>query len=186
MNKKQITVTGLLISLMLLLAITQGFFVDNFSRVNVMENNPKSNEYSFEGYSIAFPSKWVINEEEKKNEYISYNIKFNSEDNIITGLVQVINTNQDIKDYAEKDTKKQSLEYSNNEITPFEDYGSIGVLSKYNTNINNGYSYINECYYIRGINGQMIKVLFNISKDKYKSAIDKECKDIIASIKQNK
>ena len=67
MNKKQIVVTGLLISLMLLLAITQGFFVDNFSRVNVTESTQKYNEYSFEGYSITFPSEWVIDEEENKD-----------------------------------------------------------------------------------------------------------------------
>ena len=186
MNKKQIVVTGLLISLMLLLAITQGFFVDNFSRVNVTESTQKYNEDSFEGYSITFPSEWVIDEEENKDEYISYNIKFNSKDNIITGLVQVINTNQDVKDYADKDTKKQSLEYSNNEITPFENSQSVGVLSKYNTNINDGYSYVNQCYYIKGMNGQMIKVLFNIPKDKYEKAFDKDCTDVIASIKQNK
>lgn len=186
MNKKQIVVTGLLISLMLLLAMTQHFFVDNFSRANLMEGNEKYTEYSFEDYSIRFPSEWVINEEEKKDEYISYNIKFNSKDSIITGLVQVINTNQDVKDFAEKDTKNQLLEYSNNEITPFENYESVGVLSKYNTNINDGYSYMNECYYIKGINGQMIKVLFNIQKDKYSKDFNKDCEGIIASIKQSK
>lgn len=186
MNKKQIAVTGLLISLMLLLVITQHFFVNNFSKVNLMEGDEKYIECSFEDYSIKLPSEWVINEEEKKGEYISYNIKFNSKDNIITGLVQVINTNQDIKDFAEKDTKNQLLEYSNNEITPFENYESVGVLSKYNTNINNGYSYMNECYYIKGMNGQMIKVLFNIQDDKYSKDFNKECQGIISSIKQGK
>lgn len=186
MNKKQIVVTGLLISLMLLLTITQHFFMNNFSKINLMEGSKKYSEYSFEDYSIKFPSEWVINEEEKKDEYISYNIKFNSKDSIITGLVQVINTNQDIKKFAEKDTKNQLLEYSNNEITQFENYESVGVLSKYNTNINDGYSYMNKCYYIKGINGQMIKVLFNIQKDKYSQDFNKYCEGIIASIKQSK
>lgn len=186
MNKKQIVVTGLLLSLMVLLAITQGFFVDNFSRVNVTESSQDYKEYAFEDYSITFPSKWIIDEEEKKDEYISYNIEFKSKDNIITGLVQVINTKQDVRDYAEKDIKKQSLEYSNSEIIPFENSDSIGVLSKYNTDINDGYSYVNESYYLKGENGQIIKVLFNISKDKYTKALDKDCLDIITSIKYNK
>ena len=186
MNKKQIVVTGLLLSLMLLLAITQGFFVDNFSRVNVTESSEEYKECAFEGYSVTFPSEWIIDEEEKKDEYISYNIEFKSRDNTITGLVQVINTKQDVRDYADKDIKKQSLEYSDNKIMPFENSDSIGVLSKYNTDINNGYSYINECYYIKGKNSRIIKVLFNISKDKYTEALGKECSDIIASIKHNK
>ena len=60
MNKKQIVVTGLLLSLMVLLAITQGFFVDNFARVNVTESSQDYKEYVFEDYSITFPSEWVI------------------------------------------------------------------------------------------------------------------------------
>ena len=186
MNKKQIVVTGLLLSLMILLAITQGFFVDNFARVNVTESSQDYKEYVFEDYSITFPSEWVIDGEEKKDQYISYNIEFKSKDNIITGLVQVINTKQDVRNYAENDIKKQSLEYSNSEIMPFENSDSIGVLSKYNTDISDGYSYVNESYYLKGENGQIIKVLFNISKDKYTKALDKDCLDIIASIKHNK
>lgn len=65
-------------------------------------------------------------------------------------------------------------------------YVCVCVLSKYNTNINNGYSYMNECYYIKGMNGQMIKVLFNIQDDKYSKDFNKECQGIIASIKQGK
>lgn len=186
MNKKQVIVTGLLLSLMFLLAITQEFFGDNFSRVNVTENNKQYKEYEFEDYSITFPSEWVINEEEKKDEYISYNIEFKSRNNVITGLVQVINTKQDVRDYAEKDIRKQSLEYSDNEIMPFENSDSIGVLSRYNTDITDGYSYVNESYYIKGENGQIIKVLFNISKDQYNKALDKDCSEVIKSIKQNK
>lgn len=186
MNKKQIIVTGLLLSLMLLLAITQGFFDNNFSRVNVTENTTEYKEYAFEDYSIAFPSEWIIDEEEKKDEYISYNIEFKSKDNIIIGLVQVINTKQEVRDYAEKDIRKQSLEYSNNEIIPFENSDSIGVLSRYNTDVTDGYSYVNKSYYIKGRSGQIIKVLFNISKDRYNQALDKDCSEIITSIKQNK
>ena len=186
MNKKQIIVTSLLLSLMVLLAVAQGVFVDDFSRVNVTESNENYKEYAFNEYSITFPSEWVIDGEEKKDQYISYNIEFKSKDNIITGLVQVINTKQDIKEYAEKDIKKQSLEYSNSEIIPFENSDSIGVLSKYNTNIDDGYRYINKSYYLKGENGQIIKVLFNISEDQYTKDLDKDCSDIIASIKQNK
>ena len=186
MNKKQIVVTGLLLSLMLLLAITQGFFVDNFSRVNVTESSEEYKECAFEGYSVTFPSEWIIDEEEKKDEYISYNIEFKSRDNTITGLVQVINTKQEVRDYAEKDIRKQSLEYSNNEIIPFENSDSIGVLSRYNTDVTDGYSYVNKSYYIKGRSGQIIKVLFNISKDRYNQALDKDCSEIITSIKQNK
>lgn len=186
MNKKQIVVTGLLLSLMVLLAIVQGFFADNFSRVNVTESNQNYKEYAFQDYFITFPSEWIIDEEEKKDEYISYNIEFKSKDNIIKGLVQVINTKQDIKEYAEKDIRKQSLEYSNNEIIHFEDSDSIGVLSSYNTDIKDGYSYVNKSYYLKGESGQIIKVLFNISKDQYTKALDKDCSDIITSITQNK
>ena len=186
MNKNQTAVTALLLSLMFLLAITQRFFVDNFSRVSVAENSNEFKEYAFEDYSVTFPNEWIIYEEENKDEYISYNIKFKSRDNAIKGLVQVINTRDDIGYYAESDLKKQSLEYYNSEIMPFENSESIGVLSKYNTDIKGGYSYINECYYIKGMNGQIIKVLFNILKGHYTETLNNSCLEVASSIKHNK
>lgn len=186
MNKKQTAITVLLLSLMFLLAISQGFFVDNFSRVRISENSHQFKEYAFEEYSIEFPEEWTIDEKENKDGYISYNINFKSKDNATSGLVQVINSQKDVRNYAEADLNKQSLEYYNNEIMPFEDSESIGVLSKYNTNIKDGYSYINECYYIKGTNGQIIKVLFNISKNSYSKETEDICLKIASSIKQNK
>lgn len=186
MNKKQTAITVLLLSLMFLLAILQGFFVDNFSRVRVSENSHQFKEYSFEGYSIELPEEWIVDEKENKDGYISYNITFKSKDNTTSGLVQIINTQNDIKNYAEADLKKQSLNYYNNEITPFEDSETVGVLSKYDTNIKDGYSYINECYYLKGENGQIIKVLFNISKNSYSKEAEDRCLKIASSIKQNK
>lgn len=186
MNKKQTAVTVLLLSLMFLLAITQSFFGNKFSRVSVTENTIEFKEYEFENYTAELPDKWTVSEEEIKDGYISYNIKFKSEDKFITGLVQVINTKDDIKNYAENDIKKQSLEYHNSEITPFENSESIGVLAKYDTNIKNGGNYINKCYYIKGINGQIIKMLFNISEGHYTKELDNTCLEIASSIKYNK
>ena len=186
MNKKQITVTALLLSLMLLLAISQSFFTDNFSNLNIIEKNIVENIYTFENYSIEFPSEWNVDESENKNDYISYNVEFKNVDKSVSGLLQVINTKQDIRVYAENDMKKQPLKYSDNEIIPFENSESIGVLSKYNTEIDNGYSYINRSYYIKGDNGQIIKILFNISKNSHNSDLDNECSNVISSIKHDK
>ena len=69
MNKKQLIVTSILLSLMLILAIAQGFFKENFEQVILMDQGiSEFKEYDFNGgkYTISLPSEWIVEEKKMK------------------------------------------------------------------------------------------------------------------------
>lgn len=189
MNKKQLVVTSFLIFLMLILAITQGFFTKSFEKISLVDSSTNQNtEYEFndDSYAVSFPNNWSISEENISEGYISYKLNFKEQNNSINGLLEVINTNQDVGAFADNDVKKQSLKYYDCEVIPFKNKNNVGVLLKYNTNINGGYDFKNQCYYINTDDGKIIKVLFNIKENDYNESLDAVCSTIISSIKQNK
>ena len=84
MNKKQLIVTSILISLMLLLSIVQGFFNENFNKVVLTDNGiSEFNEYNFDesNYIILdvrtpeeFKDKHIPNAINVPNESIGTNV----------------------------------------------------------------------------------------------------------------
>lgn len=146
------------------------------------------NEYVFDDnkYTISLPSKWSANEKESKGQYVSCKIDFKDDNNKITGLVEVINTKEDLNVFAEKDLNNQYLEYYNSEVMPFKNYNNSGVLVKYDTSVKNGYDFKNECYYLNLENGKTIKVLFNLKTKYYKENMKTIFNAIISSIKYRK
>lgn len=186
MNKKQLIVTSILLLLMLVLAVTQGFFNNNFEQIVLMEQGINEfKEYAFDDnkYTISLPSEWIIDKKESKGQYISYKLDFKDKNNKITGLVEVINTKEDINVFAEHDLNNQYLEYYNSEVMPFKSSNNSGVLVKYDTSIRNGYDFKNECYYLNLEKGKTIKVLFNLKAKDYKDNMKTVCNKIISSIK---
>ena len=115
MNKKQLLVTSTLIFLMLALVFTERVFKEKFGQVFINEKEVNSVvDYRFENdYEIAFPEKWKYEENSKDDDYICYCADFKSDDGNIIGSLYVINTNLDVKQFAEMDLKNQSLKYSN-------------------------------------------------------------------------
>ncbi len=95
----------------------------------------KFKEYSFDEnkYVISLPSEWNVEEKESKGQYVSYELDFKDKNNKLTGLLQVVNTKEDINVFAEKDLNSQCLEYYNSELTPFKNSYNSGVLVKYET-----------------------------------------------------
>ena len=106
MNKKQLIVTSILISLMLLLSIVQGFFNENFNKVVLTDNGiSEFNEYNFDesNYIISLPHEWTVVEKMGDNQYINNVLNFTDGNNKLTGSLQIINTPDEIETFAERD-----------------------------------------------------------------------------------
>jgi len=169
MNKKQLIVTSILLSLMLILAITQYFFKNDFEQVILINQGiSELKEYNFdEGKCvISFPSEWIVEEKENQGILSSHKLNFKDKNNKINGLVEVINTKEDLGVFAEKDLNNQYFEYYNSQMIPFRNSNNSGMLVEYETSIKNGYDFKNKCYYLDLEEGKTIKVLFNV-KDKF-------------------
>ena len=186
MNKKQLIVTSILLSLMLLLAVTQVLFKDNFEQVIFMNhgiNEFKKYDFDDGKYTISLSNEWIVDKKENKGQYVSCTLNFKDKNNKLNGLVVVINTKEDLNVFAENDLNNQQLEYYNSEITPFQNSNNSGVLAQYETSIKNGYDFKNECYYLNLNEGKTIKILFNINEKNYKQNVNTILNNIISSIK---
>jgi hypothetical protein len=184
MNKKQLIVTSILLSLMLMLAVAQGFFKENFEQVVLMDQGISDfKEYNLDedNFVISLPSGWTVEEKQSKGQYVSYELKF--KDNRVNGFVQVINTKEDLNVFAENDLNNQYLEYYNSEVMPFENSTNSGMLVQYETSIRNGYDFKNECYYLNLEEGKTIKVLFSFKEKDYKENMKTIFNSIISTIK---
>lgn len=185
MNKKQLIVTSVLVLSMLVLAISQGFFNENFERINTMNKEVsefKEYKLNVDDYLISLPNEWSV-KEKNSDGYVSYSLNFKGANDDITGIVEVINTKEDVEAFAEKDVKNQSLKYSDLNVTPLENEGRYGILNEYVTSIRGGNNYKNKCYYLSLNDNQIVKVLFNIKDTASDKSTDVILKEIISSIK---
>lgn len=188
MNKKQLIVTSILLSLMLVLAVTQKFFKNNFDQMILIDEGVSQlKEYDFDEnkYVISLPSDWIIDEKENKGQYVSYTLDFKDKTNKIKGSVEVINTKEDLNAFAENDLNNQSLEYYNSEVVHFNNSNNSGVLVQYETSIKNGYDFKNECYYLNLGEGKMLKVSFYFKEMDYKESMRTLFNTIISSVRAN-
>lgn len=186
MNKKQLIVTSILLSLMLILAITQRFFKQEFEQVVLIDqgiNDFKEYEFEEDKYTISLPSQWIVEEKKSEGQYVSYKLNFKDKENKLNGLMEVINTKADLGVFAEADLNNQYLEYYNSQIMPFKNPNNSGILVQYDTSIRNGYNFKNECYYLNLKGGKTVKVLFNIKESSYKENMKSIFNKIISSIK---
>lgn len=185
MNKKQLIVTSILLALMIILAITQVFFKDNFEQVILMDQGiSEFKEYDFDQgkYIISLPSKWSVDKKESEGQYVSCKLNFKDKNNKLNGFVEVINTKGNLDVFAGNDLNNQYLEYYNSEVMPFKNSNNFGVLVKYETSIKNGYDFKNQCYYLNLEEGKTIKVLFNLREKEYTENINTIFNTIISSI----
>ena len=114
MNRKQLIVSSVLVMSMLILAIAQGFFDDNFQRINTTyKETSQFTQYKLnvDDYCILLPNEWSV-KESGSDGYICCELNFKGSNDDITGIVEVINTKENIKEFSEKDVKNQSLMYS--------------------------------------------------------------------------
>ena len=67
MNKKQLIVTSVLVLSMIVLAISQRFFNENFERISTSDkvvNEFKEYKLNTDECSISLPNEWIVNEED--------------------------------------------------------------------------------------------------------------------------
>ena len=145
-------------------------------------------EYNFDNnnYIISLPNEWIVDKKESKGQFISSKLNFKDKNNNINGLVEVINTKEDLNVFAESDLNNQYLEYYNSDISPFKNANNSGVVVQYETTIKNGYDFKNECYYLNLDEGKAIKILFNLNEKSYKENMKTILNSIISSIKDIK
>lgn len=187
MNRKQLIVTSVLVMSILILVITQGFFNDNFERINTAEKETSQfTQYKLnvDDYCIVLPNEWAV-KESGSDGYISCELKFTGCNDNITGIVEVINTKENIKAFAEKDVKNQSLNYSDLNVKLLDNSKMHGILNEYNTSIKGGNTYKNKCYYLSLNDEQIVKVLFNIKNTASNKSTDDILEGIISSIKDS-
>lgn len=185
MNKKQLIVTSILLSLMLILAITQRFFKQEFEQVVLMDQGISDfKEYEFEEgkYTISLPNQWIVEEKKSEGQYVSYKVNFRDKDNKLNGFMELINTKADLGVFAEADLNNQFLEYYNSEIIPFKNPKNSGILVNYDTSIKNAYNFKNQCYYLNLEEGKTVKVLFSVKENSYKENMKSIFNTIISSI----
>jgi hypothetical protein len=171
---------------MLVLAITQRFFKQEFEQVVLINqgiNDFKQYEFEEGKYNISLPNEWSVEEKKNEGQYVSYELNFKDKDNKINGFMTVINTKAELGVFAEADLNNQHLEYYNSQIMPFKNSNNAGVLVKYDTSIKNGYNFRNECYYLNLEEGKTVKILFNIKESSYKENMKSIFNTIISSIK---
>lgn len=189
MNKKQLIVTGILLSLMISLSLIQELFNKNFEKVVLINSGINSfKEYNIDDSNciISLPCEWLVIQNADKDQYISDVLNFADKDNKLTGSLQIINTKEQVDIFAERDCRNQSLEYSNLKIMPYKNKNMIGVLSTYKTSVINGYNYKNECYYLQLGEDKIAKILFNVNQNYYKDNIKTIFNSIISSIEIDK
>ena len=186
MNKKQLIVTSILLSLILILAVTQRFFKQDFEQVVLMDQGISDfKEYEFEEgkYTISLPNQWIVEEKKSEGQYVSYKLNFRDKDNKLNGFMELINTKEDLGVFAEADLNNQYLENYNSEIMPYNNPTNSGILVNYDTSIKNGYNFKNQCYYLNLEEGKTAKVLFSIKENSYKENMKSIFTTIISSIK---
>ena len=133
MNKKQLIVISVLVFSMLVLAVSQGFFESNFHRINTTDkvvNQFKKYKLNTDECFISIPDGWIVDEEKSEGQYISYKLKFKSANEDITGIIQVINTKEDVDVFANRDVRNQLLKFSNLKISPINNKDKNGILSE--------------------------------------------------------
>jgi len=181
MNRKRWLVTTTVVMLMCILFSMQVFFEENFKEAIITDNSYKKCEINTENYTFLLPNDWTISENNR--DILEKNsLNFKDDKTHTSGLIEIINTNEDVEKFAKKDLSNQSLKYSNVKFYPYKN----GILAEYDTSIPNGYDYKNNCYYIKLEQEKIAKILFNSNKIYWKEENTKIFSNIIERIKANK
>ncbi|MPQ42206.1 hypothetical protein [Clostridium tarantellae] len=172
MNRKQLGVTLILICLMIIMLTGEKLFNNDIKKVALTNNNIGNlNRYNaLEGsISYSLPDTWDVEEKKYPGNYIVYDNNFVSEEMGILGYVQILNTKKSIEELVNAD-KEKLKDKSINKYECNEDKINGENITKvfYNEKSNKEKLYLNVIYYKQLSEGQVLKVLFSSSEDKYK------------------
>lgn len=189
MNKKQMFVTGILVSLMGVMVFMQQFFDTNIQKVALVNNNIQDMlEFSALDGKIVYklPDNWNCEISDPEN-YIVYNNNFSSEEMGVVGYVQVVNTKTSVDELIDIDKEIFNAEKVNNIKVVDEKIGSVNVKKlKYEESIGSGRIYNSSTYYFPIDENLKLKIVFSASMDKYRENYERVYKLILESFKKAK
>lgn len=174
MNKKQIYILSLLLSLMFVIACMGQIFSADIRKVAFRNNGVENfSEYLVNKgeYSILLPGEWLV-EEERNIDDKGIDVKFNS--NKIQGNINILNNLDNI---SEVDTKllegaidKKYYEYESNGV-------SWNVIDYRVRDKNNTFE--NKCYFKECSEGKVILINFKYVDKKNKPSMEVIFEEII-------
>ncbi|MGL5086519.1 MAG: hypothetical protein ACRC68_12510 [Clostridium sp.] len=166
MNKKQIYILSLLISLMFVLACMQQIFSEDIRKVAFRNNGVKNfAQYSVNKgeYRVVLPEEWLVEEEESIDDK-EIDVKFNSHK--IQGDIKILNNLDSISEVDSKLLKdvinKKYYEYKSNGVS----WKVIEYQVKDNDN-----TFENKSYYREFSEGKVILINFKYMDKKIKPSM---------------
>lgn len=182
MNKKKVIMTFLLLILILLLTFSQGFFNNSFKEVALMDNNiGELKEYTINtGQQKLYLPEDLMLVDGKVNEYITYQGVFKGENNFLSGYIEILNSDSDVKELAQKDMNNLSLEHGKEKIESYKDDNWKGMRVSYISKLSTGKRFVNNVYYINIDTNKIAKFTFLVDEEIYKDSM-KYMFDIIVS-----
>lgn len=175
MNKKQIYILSLLLSLMVVLILMQRFFLEDIRKVAMRNNGVKEFfEYKLkEGeYKVLLPMEWSVEESREDIDEKEIEIEFNSDK--VEGNITILNNTYSIKEMDASMfldiTNKKHYGYKSNGV--YWDVIDYEVLENNNT-------FKNKCYFREYSEGKVILISFEYAKSKAKPSIEVVFEEIV-------
>ena len=176
MNKKQLSITLILVFFMTVLFTGQNIFKDNIERASLANNNigELSSYSALEGViNYNLPDTWDAQEQQYPGNYIIYNNNFVSDDMSIIGYIQIINYSKDIEELIDKDKEKINFDESRFYTKEIEDIEGEEVYKVvYKEEGDEDRVYLNMLYYKRLDENRVLKVLFSSLEEKFEKNND--------------
>lgn len=174
MNKKQVYILSLLVSLMVILMFMQQFFSEDIKMVAMRNNGVKNfSQYRLdEGkYKVLLPGEWTIEESKENIDDKELEVKFNSDK--IEGSINILNNLNSIDEVDKevfKDVKnKKYYVYNENEVL----WNVIDYEAKESNNIRS------KCYFREYSEGKVILINFKYDNSKYKPSMEVVFEEIV-------
>ncbi|MGL5354286.1 MAG: hypothetical protein ACRDA5_13360 [Clostridium sp.] len=177
MNKKQIYILSLLISLMFVIVCMQQLFRNDIRKVAFRNNGVKNfHQYKInEGkYNILLPGEWLV-EEEENIDGEKLEVRFNS--NKIEGTINIISSLDNINEVDSKLLRNAS----NKKYYEYESDSELWKVIDYQVKENNN-TFRNKCYFRKSSEGKVILINFKYVDKKNKPSMEVVFEEIINSI----
>jgi hypothetical protein len=189
-NKKQLGVMLILISLMAVLFVVQIGFDDRLRIVSLMNSNITDfKQYSISDgkYQYKLPSEWITEQKTYPGNYIIYSNNFKNDELGVIGYAQLINSQENLDKVSGEDKTR----LNNEKILDYKT-SNIKIKDKecrkinYKEKLNQGKLVYHNTYYVSEASGIVFKVDFSIGQDKYKESLNSVFDVVVESFMQNK
>ena len=180
MNKKQIYILSLLLSLMFVIICMQQIFSKDIRNVALRNNGVKGfAEYklSEEKYKVLLPREWEVETVGENIDGTELELKFNSDK--INGNITILNNINNINEVDiiifENVNNKKNYGYENG--------GVYWNIIDYNMK-NNKEKFKNKCYFRKDSEGKVILINFKYNSSKYKPSMEVVLEEIVNNFRE--